>query len=333
MATSSQSTEAAARRTTRWDWFYLVLGLVFLAALCSRWLDVTAFGLLPALQAAWQPAIGLLLIVGLMLALCRRWLGLVILVPAFLVAVVLVAGSVTSRPPEVPPGLTDVTRFAIVSATMKDSRGDVSDIAKQARSINADAIVLTETDKMAVAELLGDPRMRAFKYQVAPVGDVVYGTALLSRHPLRNVQSSFGNEVLHSFQQPSAQVVIPGAVVRLQAVHVVPPVYETANDWRRSLQLLQTRANDPRTRGSFVMAGDFNAGIGHAMFRQLTSTFNEASAKPRFGMANTWPNWAPFTRLDHILSSGMAVESSATFAVTGSDHRGLTAVFLVPRSK
>lgn len=331
MSTSSQGTEAARRRTAKWDWIYLILGLVFLAALCSRWLDVTAFGLLPALQAAWQPVIGLLLIAGLLLALCRRWLGLVILVPAFLVAAGLIASSVTSRPPEVPTGLTNVTRFAVVSANMKESRGNIANIAKQVHSINADAIVLTETDKVAVAQLLSDPRMGAFKYQVAPVGDVVYGTALLSRHPLRNVQSSFGNELLHSFQQPSAQIVIPGAVVQLQAVHVFPPVYGAANDWRGGLRLLEGRVSDPRTRGPFVMAGDFNAGIGHPAFRQLTRTFDEASAKPRFGMENTWPGWAPFTRLDHILTSGVAVESSAVFSVTGSDHRGLTAVLQVPR--
>ncbi|XAS77387.1 endonuclease/exonuclease/phosphatase family protein [Dermatophilaceae bacterium Sec6.4] len=315
------------------DWFYAVLGLAFVVALGSRWLDVTVFGLLPALQATWMIVTGLLLVVGIVLTALRRWRGLVALVPAIVAAALIVGQSIASRPPTASLVSGGAARFAVVSANMKESRADVSDIAARAYLVNADVIILAETDKVAVAQLLSDPRMVGFKYQVAPVGDVIYGTALLSRHPLRSVSSSFGNELLHSFQQPSADVVTPGGVVRLQGVHVFPPVFEAATDWRRGLDLLAARANESKARGPFVMAGDFNASTAHPGFRNLADGFDEATALPKIGLANSWPVAAPFTRLDHILSSGMAVESSDTFSVRGSDHKGVWAIFQAPTSK
>lgn len=317
-------------RTT--DWFYAALGLTFLVALSSRWLDVTVLGLLPALQATWMIVTGLLLFIAVVLIALRRWRGLVALAPAIVAVGLIVGQSIASRPPTASQASGQAARFAVVSANMKESRADVSDIAARAHLLNADVIVLTETDKVAVTQLLNDPRMAGFKYQVSPVGDVIYGTALLSRHPLEAVRSSFGNVLLHSFQQPSADVVTPGGVVRLQGVHIFPPVFEAATDWRRGLDLLAARATESKARGPFVMAGDFNASSAHPGFRNLTDGFDEATALPKLGMANSWPGTAPFTRLDHILSSGMAVQSSDTFSVSGSDHKGVWAIFQLPKT-
>lgn len=81
-----------------------------------------------------------------------------------------------------------------------------------------------------------------------------------------------------------------------------------------------------------ILAGDFNAGRGHAAFRSATSGLDTpAGLGSRIGQW-TWPMGeaiGPFTTLDHILTRDFGVMSARTLTIPGTDHAAVTATLTV----
>lgn len=155
------------------------------------------------------------------------------------------------------------------------------------------------------------------------------GSAIYSRFPL-----SEGAPLAEvSAAQPTAVLELPGgARAELACVHPHPPKPPGPRGvarWRRELAVLPPPGELPR-----LLAGDFNATLDHAVFRDLLR-LGYADAALEVGNALT-PTWGPPGRpaviaIDHVLvDQRCAVLASSVHAVPGSDHRAVYARVRLP---
>jgi endonuclease/exonuclease/phosphatase family metal-dependent hydrolase len=132
--------------------------------------------------------------------------------------------------------------------------------------------------------------------------------------------------------QPTALAELPnGYAVELICVHPVTPTLNRGGSaaWRGELALLPPPGELPR-----VLAGDFNATLDHAAFREVLR-LGYADAALHTGNALT-PTWGPpgknglFT-LDHVLvDRSCAVLEYSVHALPGSDHQCVYAEIQLP---
>jgi endonuclease/exonuclease/phosphatase (EEP) superfamily protein YafD len=84
-----------------------------------------------------------------------------------------------------------------------------------------------------------------------------------------------------------------------------------------------------------VVAGDFNATLDHAAFRDvLRLGYADSAAQTGNGLIPTWgpPDRAALLTLDHVLADrACAVLGYSVQAVPGSDHRAVFAEIQLPR--
>jgi endonuclease/exonuclease/phosphatase family metal-dependent hydrolase len=133
--------------------------------------------------------------------------------------------------------------------------------------------------------------------------------------------------------QPTALLELPnGDTVELVCVHPVTPNLGRggAGQWRTELAVLPPPGELPR-----VLAGDFNATLDHAVFRDLLR-LGYADAGLQAGKALT-PTWGPPGRgsavltLDHVLvDRRCAVLEYSVHVVPGSDHRAVFTEIQLP---
>ena len=112
---------------------------------------------------------------------------------------------------------------------------------------------------------------------------------------------------------------------RVRGVHQWSPRLWPVSRWRENQEELATWiAAQPADR-PLVLAGDFNAGRSHPVFRRYQAGFDHT---PRGGLpwTRTWPRWGalpPFTQIDHVLARGWRATASETVPIPGSDHLGV----------
>jgi vancomycin resistance protein VanJ len=81
-----------------------------------------------------------------------------------------------------------------------------------------------------------------------------------------------------------------------------------------------------------IIGGDFNAPAGDAVFDLLTARgFRDAFAEAGSGWPDTYPNYAPVLRIDHLWVSPQVKPVRAAAVTTQySDHRMIVCDFLIP---
>lgn len=101
--------------------------------------------------------------------------------------------------------------------------------------------------------------------------------------------------------------------------------------WMETLNLTQMDpANPVPTSAPVIIAGDFNAPAGDAVFRELEPNFKNAFDAVGSGWSDTFPNFAPMLRIDHIYTTAaFAPLSAITVKTTNSDHRMVVADFVL----
>jgi endonuclease/exonuclease/phosphatase (EEP) superfamily protein YafD len=128
---------------------------------------------------------------------------------------------------------------------------------------------------------------------------------------------------------PGATVRVGGVPVRVQAVHVAPPLGSMVGRWRAEHVALAALART--TTQPLLLAGDFNSGRQHPEWRGVVGAgltdVHEARGR---GIVRTWPDdrtfLPPVLDLDHVLvSEGIAVLEVAERPGLGSDHRAVLA--------
>ena len=155
------------------------------------------------------------------------------------------------------------------------------------------------------------------------------GSGIYARFPL----SEGGPAMQLSFMaQPTAVVELPdGEAVELVCVHPSAPALrrDGAVRWRAELAALPPPGGLPR-----VLAGDFNATIDHAAFRDvLRLGYADVARQAGKGLTPTWgpPGKGAVVTLDHVLvDRSCAVLACSVHAIPGSDHRAVCATIQLP---
>lgn len=230
-----------------------------------------------------------------------------------------------------PPAAGPVLRVLTVNLLSGQAAGD--ELVRLTRRTGADVLFLQELTEDAVTRLkragLGD----LLPYEMLGIAGYRYrGSGIYARHAL-----SDGLAIGPSYaSQPTARLDLPsGQAVHLVCVHPHPPAppwyWPAAPRWRRELAALPGPNQVP-----VVLAGDFNATLDHAQFRRLLRMGHlDAASQVGHGLVPTWapapggrPALLPF---DHVLvDPRCAVISTATYPLSGSDHRALYAELRLP---
>jgi endonuclease/exonuclease/phosphatase family metal-dependent hydrolase len=132
--------------------------------------------------------------------------------------------------------------------------------------------------------------------------------------------------------QPTALLELPnGDAVELVCVHPVTPTPGRGGptQWREELATLPAPGGLPR-----VLAGDFNATLDHAAFRDvLRLGYADAALQAGIALTPTWgaPGKSAVLTLDHVLvDRSCAVLACSVHVVPGSDHRAVYAEIQLP---
>jgi endonuclease/exonuclease/phosphatase family metal-dependent hydrolase len=217
----------------------------------------------------------------------------------------------------------------VLTVNLLCGRADADVVVALVRRTSADVLFLQELTDDAVTRLkqagLGD----LMPQEMVELWGGPHGSGIYSRFRLRE-----GTPLAPvSAAQPSAVLELPGgAAVELVCVHPHPPKPPSSRGvarWRRELAVLPPPGELPR-----VLAGDFNATLDHALFRDMLR-LGYADAALEAGNALA-PTWGPAGRLalitiDHVLvDRRCAVLASSVHAVPGTDHRAVYAQVRLP---
>jgi endonuclease/exonuclease/phosphatase (EEP) superfamily protein YafD len=204
-------------------------------------------------------------------------------------------------------------------------RGDAEIVVARVRQTDADVLFLQELTENAVTQLKQAGLDDLLPHNQLELRGGSRGSGIYSRFPL-----SEGPAVPTAYMaQPTALAELPGGQsVELICVHPVAPAPGRrggAVRWREDLRALPAPGERPR-----VMAGDFNATLDHAAFRDVLG-LGYADAGQQAGMAlnRTWGppgrGWSLLS-IDHVLvDRGCAVLDFSVHIIPGSDHRAVYA--------
>ncbi len=188
----------------------------------------------------------------------------------------------------------------------------------------------------ALAPLL-DNRNTAYPYKIVKPLPGAFGMALLSRHPLHDVQraslsASIPEHTLATVTLPDSQK------LRLYETHTLPPISPGYSSVRNSdlMQLADIISTD--TEAHKVFLGDFNITPYSAWFRDTESRSGLKSAMRGLSVHalsnGTWPTVLPALfriPIDHLLvSAKISVMKRDIGPALGSDHLPVLTVLRFP---
>jgi endonuclease/exonuclease/phosphatase (EEP) superfamily protein YafD len=217
----------------------------------------------------------------------------------------------------------------VLTVNLFAGRADAAAVVALAHRVGADVLFLQELTGDAVARLkqagLGD----LMPQEVTEFRGGLRGSGIYSRFPLGEVPPQASPRAA----RPAAVLELPGGqAVELACVHPRPPRPpwpQGVARWREQLAELPPPGDRPR-----VLAGDFNATVDHAVFREvLRLGYADAGRQAGNALAPTWgPAGKPaLITLDHVLvDQRCAVRASSVHAVPGSDHRAVYAEIRLP---
>lgn len=231
------------------------------------------------------------------------------------------------------------------AATPGDLRVVVANVNAYAPAGTEDALVAALTAGQPEIIALVEERPRALPGYTLVDGTFdrglprpSHGTALFCRDGVPcagEVTATFGHP---SLRMPLGLVRLPGLAACLLVVHVPPPAPLEWRGTRPWLEAVAARVADGRLReaeggcaagDAVILAGDFNA-TPHSPVMDVLGGRGLRDPQHRAGLfALSWPSGGgfvalPMLRLDQLRhGAGVRVGAVETFALPGSDHRGL----------
>jgi endonuclease/exonuclease/phosphatase (EEP) superfamily protein YafD len=220
--------------------------------------------------------------------------------------------------------------FRLMSLNTLHGEADPRAVAKQAAQ--ADIVILLETTPAALQTLKPFGWDKRFPYSLGDLKDGSFNTAVYSRFPLSHSAPIADT----SFQQWMTTVRVPDVGrIRLMAVHPCNP-YCGRGRWRAEHEVLRDAVIDNLDQ-PLIVAGDFNAVDDHGPMQVLRRAgLKSATDVAGAGWIPTYPADGPLPPLlpiDHVLINGdLTATSISSFAISGTDHRGLFATLAGTRS-
>jgi endonuclease/exonuclease/phosphatase family metal-dependent hydrolase len=217
----------------------------------------------------------------------------------------------------------------ILTHNMYFGRADAEILVARVSQLGADVLFLQELTEDAVTRLKQAGLDDLMPHSQVDLRGGSRGSGLYARFPLSEGPAL---RVIH-MAQPTALLELPnGQHVELICVHPVTPrpLRAGATQWREEIGVLPPPGDLPR-----IVAGDFNATVDHAVFRDVLR-LGYADAGLQTGNALT-PTWGPPERnnalftLDHVLADrSCAVLGYSVHAIPGTDHRAVYAEIQLP---
>lgn len=233
----------------------------------------------------------------------------------------------------VPGTTTDLTvvSFNIKSGHGADGSVQLDLLASTLASWKPDIVLLQEVDKNQVRTgrvdqpaYLGEKlRFHAtFGANTANRAGGQYGTALLSRYPIRSIENTPlprlpGDErrgLLHAVLDVD-DTLVSAYVVHLQHTSVTARLSQIS-------KIREIVAADPLPK---IIGGDFNTTPGSAVMGIARTFASDAWTAVGAGPGLTVPRVAPRRRIDYLLQSGLVPQDMQVLTPTVSDHRALRA--------
>ena len=250
--------------------------------------------------------------------------------PAGTAALAAAALSFVVRPRAIPrpqPGASG-PMLRVLTFNMFFGRADAEVAVARVRQAGVDVLFLQELTADAVTRLKQAGLEDLMPFALLDLRGGSRGSGIYSRFPL-----SEGPQVAPTHMaQPTALVELPGGdAVELVCVHPVTPTLGRggAARWRAELGVLPPPGKLPR-----VLAGDFNATLDHAVFRDvLRLGYADAALQAGNALTRTWgpPGNGAVLTLDHVLvDRRCAVLACAVHVIPGSDHRAVYAEIQLP---
>ena len=217
----------------------------------------------------------------------------------------------------------------VLTHNMYFGRADAEILVTRVRQLDADVLFLQELTEDAVTRLKQAGLDDLMQYTQLDLRGGSRGSGIYARFPLSEGPAM---PMIH-MAQPTALLELPnGQRVELVCVHPVTPrpLHAGATQWREEIGVLPAPGDLSR-----IVAGDFNATLDHAVFRDVLR-LGYADAGQQAGDALT-PTWGPpggnsalFT-LDHVLADrNCAVLGYSVHTVPGTDHRAVYAEIQLP---
>lgn len=220
----------------------------------------------------------------------------------------------------------------ILTSNLLVGRAEADVIVELASSKHADVLFVQELSDDAETRLEQAGLDKLLPHRVTQ--QVRRGTrgSIYARHPLHAGPPA--GPV--SAARVTARLDLPsGQSVHLTCIHAAPPrppwTPQATIRWRSQLSALAAPGDGPH-----ILAGDFNATLDHAQFRELLrSGYVDAASQAGHGLSFTWgrhPDRRPtLLAIDHVLTDrNCAVITTSAHRVTGSDHLALFAKLRLP---
>jgi endonuclease/exonuclease/phosphatase (EEP) superfamily protein YafD len=286
--------------------------------------EVTPFAQL----VAFRPQELLVVLALALLMLVRRGWRMAAVLAA---ALALVGGALTAprqfsaaRP--APAGSRVLT---IMVANVLGGGARAADVAQVIRDRKPDLVSLPEAQVDVREEIRAQLQDLQYKgYTAQPSKAVEGATSVLVASSLGNV--SFASEPGTTF----GNIVVTGGnlgQIRLIVYHGFPPLTDSVTTWKNDLlHVRRWCTQDPPT----IVAGDFNATVDHADFRQALGGYCR-SVGPTVGggLQGTWPADQPAvlrTQIDHVVVTRQFEPGRfTTYPIQGTDHRAVVATVAV----
>ncbi|MFL6143999.1 MAG: endonuclease/exonuclease/phosphatase family protein [Labedaea sp.] len=327
-APEDSAAEPAAKRRRRLGGrlstgFLVLFALVLLgiAALRVTGIDGVA-ATVPAVTLTPYVVPGGLLLALVALVLRRRVLAVVALVPALVVAPLMLPRMVGNDQPA-----ARGARVRVLSANVNKGGADVAALLDLVRTGSVDVLNVLELTTELLPRLDAAGLAELLPYRVVDPTAGGDGSGIFSRFPLRQVVVTPFDDLTQS----AAVVDLPGPNdLEDVAVHVQSASHGSADAWRAELgRLPGTRPERVR-----VLAGDFNSTLDHAAFRRLIADggYVDAAEQTGDGLAATWSSLlGPPITIDHVLADHRcAVADFAVHDLPGSDHNAVFADLALP---
>ncbi|TQK30188.1 endonuclease/exonuclease/phosphatase family protein [Arthrobacter sp. SLBN-53] len=217
-----------------------------------------------------------------------------------------------------------VPDLAVLTANIQIGAGDVDALAKLVRDNHVDVLAVFEVTDEAAQRISASTIATDLPHALARPAALANGTALYSRHPLKNtgVVPGFVMTAL------TAVATVPGrGDVQLFALHPMPPL--DAGTWDSELSRIGAVLQGVPEGRPVVALGDYNATYDHVRFRNLlTGGYRDAGQLAGVGWLPTYPTdktYPPVVGIDHILLRGLGAADVTAHEIPGADHRALLA--------
>ncbi|MGV8910015.1 MAG: endonuclease/exonuclease/phosphatase family protein [Propionicimonas sp.] len=220
--------------------------------------------------------------------------------------------------------------LAILELNLRFGLADIGQLSAEVDRSRPDVVVLAEVTESNLRILKNKAWRERLPYRLgtaAPDYDpATYigeadGTMILSRFPL----TELGRTKATAFTNLAARVALPDHPFVLVAAHPANPSHSLGR-WLQDAQAV-AELTAGHTAEPLVVAGDLNATAEHLTLRELKARAGLTDTATGHGWHPTYPAdawYPPLIQIDHVLvSAAFTTTALDTFAVAGTDHRGL----------